>query len=49
MSDTLFLLRDTLWAQRDNPELVHLPAGYLKHSGPWPHNSGGLHESFGWV
>lgn len=29
MSDTLFLLRDTLLAQRDNPELVHLPAGIM--------------------
>ena len=29
MSDTLFLLRDTLLAQRDSSELVHLPAGIL--------------------
>ena len=29
MSDTLYLLRDTLLDQRDNPELVHLPAGIL--------------------
>jgi len=29
MSDTLYLLRDTLLDQRDNPELVHLPAGLV--------------------
>ena len=29
MSDTLYLLRDTLLAQRDSSELVHLPAGIL--------------------
>lgn len=29
MSDTLFLLRDTLLAQRDSPELVPLSAGIL--------------------
>ena len=29
MSGTLYLLRDTLLAQRDNPELVHLPAGIM--------------------
>ena len=29
MSDTLYQLRDTLLDQRDNPELVHLPAGLV--------------------
>lgn len=29
MSDTLFLLRDTLLAQRDSSDLVQLPAGIL--------------------
>lgn len=29
MSDTLYLLRDTLLDQRDNPDLVHLPAGLV--------------------
>ncbi len=29
MSDTLYLLRDTLLAQRESSELVHLPAGIL--------------------
>ena len=29
MSDTLYLLRDTLLAQRDSSDLVHLPAGIL--------------------
>lgn len=29
MSDTLYLLRDTLLYQRDSSELVHLPAGIV--------------------
>jgi len=29
MSDTLYLLRDTLLAQRDSSELVQLPAGIM--------------------
>jgi len=29
MSDTLYLLRDTLLAQRDSPDLIPLPAGIL--------------------
>lgn len=29
MSDPLFLLRDTLLAQRDSSELIHLPTGIL--------------------